>query len=296
MRETVERWIRRQFTDPVLTQEGSRRCVAISLCHFKAGIRNEIQTIPLGSKEWEPKQLADLLNTLADECAQGISPDESGSGYEQFEVVSFFSDIPDQPVGRCPINRRTGLLGRDAGSVASEAPDTRGLTKQDMRHKEAWMQFTLDATARSNAAMLSVIDSLSKRNAQLERENYDAIDLAKEMIFEKAASTHAFEMAEKEYERKTEERRRLLAIAPAAVNQLLGKDIFPASAVDSTLLETFVEGLSEHGAEEVLAVLSKHMKPDVAAMLIGRFAEIQEQINKRKAAEQAKEKRNGTPS
>src|SRR5262249_38630837 len=158
---TLENWIRRQLSDPVLTLDGVRKCCALGLVHYKSGVRTEVQTVKLGGREWDAKQLADLFNGLADECAAGIAPDESGSGFEQFEVVSFFSDVPDLIVGRTPINRRTNLM-KDLSSVASEPPDAKGLTRQDMRHKEGWMSFILDATARLNSAMLSTIDQLSK--------------------------------------------------------------------------------------------------------------------------------------
>lgn len=290
-RETLEKWIRRQLTDPILNHE-NRRCTAIGLVHYKGGIRNEVQTIPLGGKEWDPKQLADMFNGVADEYAAGIAPDESGSGYEQFEAVSFFSDLPDHPAGTCALNRKTGPI-RDmmSGSVASEAPDARGLTRQDMRHKEAWMQFSLDVISRASAMLLSHNESLAKRNALLERENYDAVELAKEMMFKEASNTHAHEMAEKEYERKTEERRKLLQLAPAAVNTLLGKEFFPQSVVDSGLLEVLTENLDEKGTQEVLTVLGKHLKPEAMMLLVDRMASIQETINARKHAKMLSEQK-----
>jgi len=293
-RETLEVWIRRQLTDPVLTLDGTRKCVAIGLIHFRSGIQTEVQTVKLGGKEWSPEQLSELFNGLADQYAGSISPDESGSGYEQFQVISFFSDVPDLIVGRMPLNRKTGPRIPEGG-VASEAPDARGELKQSMRHREGWMQFTLDMVARTYSAQLGMIESLTKRLNQADRENFDAIQLAKETILERAADTHAHQIAELEYARKTEERRKLLQLAPGLANQLLGKEIFPSAAVDTSLLETFVESLpeNEEAINEVIGVLSKHLKPEAVGVLVGRLAEIQEGINKRKALAK---KENGKPS
>jgi hypothetical protein len=277
------------MTDEIITRDGERHPIAFGVAHIRGGVRDEVQTFALGGKEWEPKKLAELLHGVATENAAGISPDESGSGIEQYEAYCFFSDMPEHLDARQAFTIRTyGGANLAASSMASEGPDPRGQTKQDMRLKEGWFQFVLDMTARTHHAQLAMIESVMKRNAVLERENYDAAQLAKELIYEQAANTHAHEMAEKEYERRTMLYGKVAQLAPAITNQVLGREVFPQSTVDSSLVETIVEELDESTIKELLAVVGKKLKPEALAMLVGRMSEIAEKQAEKKAKEKKK--------
>ncbi len=97
-------------------------------------------------------------------------------------------------------------------------------------------------------------------------------------------------MAELEYQRKTEERKRLLTVAPAIVNQVFGREVFPQAAVDSSMIETLVSRLDADGLQTILSVMSKYLKPEELAMLVGRMSDIQERADAQKMV-----KGNGAP-
>ncbi len=286
--DRVEKWIRRVLTDANLTNEGTRKCFAISLMHVTSGIKTEVQTQKLGSKPWDPKQLADMFEGIADEHSAGLSSTESGSGQESYNLVAFFDDMPDLPQCPLPLMRRTGPMALPDDPVVSEPPTPKGELQQAMRHKEGYLQFVLEAMARTFSAQTMVLEMQQKRLAQVERENQDTMELAKEMIFKEAANAHAYVMVEKDFERKTEERKRLMQAAPAVINQLLGREVIPQSTVDSTLIEGLFDSLDEPTIAKVLEVIGPKMKPEVLGLLLGRATQVIEANNaKRKAAAEA---------
>lgn len=294
--ERVEKWVRRMLADPMMTRDGARTCTALALMHVTSGVRSEVQTVKLGSKTWDARQLAEMFNGLTDEHAAGLASSESGSGEESYQLVAFFSDLPDLPVSPLPLMRKTGDRVAPNEPIVSEPPNEKGERQMNMRHANAWQSFTLEMVARTYAAQSQIIERQNERLQVVERENQDAFQISKEMILEKVADAHDAKMRELQFERSTEERARLMKLAPPLVNKLLGKDVFPSSTVDSSLLEALIESADEGQIEKIVQVLIPVLKPEQQALLIGRFAEIQESLNKRKAIVKAQANGNGKAS
>ena len=291
--DRLERWIRRVLTDPMLLNDGAKKCIAISLMHVTGGVRTEVQTMKLGAKVWEPKQLAEMFDGMASEHSAGLSSSESGSGQEAYQLVAFFDDAPDLPQCPLPLMKKTGSIILADDPIVTEPPTARGELAQSMRHRDAWHAFALEMTARTHTAMAQIIDRLSNRLQIVEKENQDTIEIAKDMIMKEAADSHRYAMAEKEFERKTEERKRLMQIGPPLINQLLGREVFPQSTVDSTLLEGMLESLDEAQLQKLIEVVLPVLKPEQAALLVGRFTQIVEAVNARKAKKAAMTTTNG---
>lgn len=284
--DRIEKWVRRVLTDPMLlrsNEDGARTCVMISLMHRTSGISSEVQTLKLGSKQWDPKQLAEMFSAIADEHASGLSSSESGSGQEAYQLVAFFSDDPTLPQCPLPLMRKTGPLVLDGDPIVTEPPTPKGELAQGMRHRDGWMAFTLEMNARMYATMSGIIDRLSTRLQTVEKENQDTIEIAKEMVLERAADSHNHRMAELDFERKSEERKRIMAAAPPLINQLLGREVFPASTADSSIIEGLMSDLDEKTIQTLAEILIPKLKPETAALLMGRFNQAVEQLNKKKA-------------
>ncbi len=297
--DRVEKWIRRVLTDPMLLRTEDvtpRKPVMLSLMHVTSGIKNEVYSLKIGSKQYDPKVLADMFNGTADEHSQGLSSSESGSGQEAYQLVIFYDDLPDLPQCPLPLMRRTGPLALADDPIVSEPPTHKGELAQSMRERGAWMEFTLQMVARTYSAQIETIASQGRELQTLRKENQETIEIAKEMILEKAADTHGHRMQELDFERKTEERKRLMAAAPPLINQLLGREVFPASHVDSTLVDGLMADLDESTIQQLTEVLLPKLKPETAALLIGRFTQVIEQQNakKRAAAAMVQVNANGT--
>jgi len=300
--DRIERWVKRVLADPVVLRADTdkpRKCVMLALLHVTAGRRDEVHSHRIGGRTWEPAKLADMFNSMADEYAAGLASNESGTGQESFRLVAFYDDLPDLEQCPLPIMKKTGAMVLAEGdAIATEPPTPRGETGQNMRERSAWMQFSLEMNARMYATMSGIIDRLSGRLATVERENQDAFQIAKEMILEKAADSHEQRMKELSFERATEERSRIMKALPPLVNRVFGKEVFPQSAVDSSLLEALVESADEGQMSRIVEALLPVLKPEQAALLMGRLGDIQESMNARKkeaAAKAAKSNGNGAP-
>src|SRR5262245_49468223 len=140
--DRISKWVRRVTSDPTITQEGERKCIALALMHMTGGIRTEVQTLKLGAKTWDPEKLAEMFDTLATEHAAGLASGESGTGEESYQMVAFFSDLPDLPQSPLPLMKRTGLVPTVDAPIVSEPPNAKGEMGQNMRERSAWMQFT----------------------------------------------------------------------------------------------------------------------------------------------------------
>lgn len=282
--DRIAKWVRRVLSDPMITRDGERKCVALALMHMTGGIRTEVQAMKLGAKTWDPNQLAEMFDNLATEHAAGLASSESGSGEETYQLVAFFDDLPDVPQSPLPLMKRTGPTVHADESIVTEPPTPRGEVGQNMRERSAWMQFVLEMNARMFSTMTGVIERQNSRLAAVEKENQDAFQIAKEMILEKAADSHDQRMKELAFERSSEERARIMKALPPLVNKVFGKEIFPNSTVDSSLLEALVESSDENQLTRIIEALLPVLKPEQAALLMGRLGDIQEAMNARKKA------------
>jgi len=290
----IDAWVRKQMTDPTITNEGERKVLAFTVMHTTSGVSREVETFKIGSKPVETKVLAERISGIIDDHATGIAGTESGSGVEQYEVRTFFSDLPDQPVGCLTVSRKTsmGLMPRpEPGSSASEPPTPQGMLRQDMRQKEGWMQFVLEMTARTHAAQAQIITSLSARNAKLEEENFDAIEMAKDMILEKATIQGQNQVAIEEARLKAEQWKKLLEIGPHIINKVAGREVVPTQVAQASMFDAIVKDLVKADAkqtEELLTHLTKVLSPENMAMIVSMLLEEQEKANARAAEAAAK--------
>jgi hypothetical protein len=301
--DRIEKWVRKQISDPMITGEGERKVLAFAVMHLKAGIAREVETVKLGSKPVETKMLAERLSGIIDDHAQGMAREESGSGVEQYEIKTFFSDLPDQPQGCFTVSRKTSMAIMPAAEGTSEPPDQRGMLRQDMRQKEGWMQFTLEMVARTYSAQVNIINALSARNAKLEDENYDAVELAKEMILEKASIQGQNQIALEEARLKAEQWKKILELGPHLINKVAGREILPTEVARASMFSAIVKDLVKADAkqtEALLGDLQKVLSPENMALVVGMLLEEQEKANVAAAAEAAKNvtatPSNGRPS
>jgi len=132
--------------------------------------------------------------------------------------------------------------------------------------------------------MLTMFKMVGDQNAVLLKENIDALSIVKEVMMTQANEEAQAAMALAEYKRKTEERAKVIELLPPMANQLFGREIFPQSLADTTLIENITKSLTE----EQLAQLMSILKPEQAALLAPRM----EKILKEQAAQNQLESQN----
>lgn len=269
-RQALSDWIRENLNVSILGSDdkiGVKKCTAFSLVHMQGNQQVELKTISIGSKQWEPRELASLFDTAAETFAGGVP------GVQQFQVLAFYDD-KDKPQGFYPL-RKNGES--EAYGLGTEPPTTVGLTQQLMRHNEALARLSASHSDSLLNRQSDIIEKLLTRMGKLEEENFDTVELAKELIMKQAADQHTRAIELIKTKQSAEDRKALMRLAPPLANKLLGREIFPQSAVDTSIIENLAESLDE---KQIMA-LSQVLKPEQFALIADRMVDI---IKKRKEA------------
>lgn len=266
---SMAEWLREALTS---TEEG--HCVAVSLVHHAGGQPAELKTVRIGSKPVDTSEMAKSFDRHATTHASGLP------GVQQYELLVFYAQEDkesSEPGGHFPF-RKTGEL--EMTGIATEGPTNSGITQQLMRHNEV--------LARNNAQMsmdmlemsMRMNDMLSNQVQKLQRESLDAIELAKVVILKQADEETRRMIARQQAEDSSRTKQMVLKYGPALVNQLVGREVFPQSTVDSAIVEMITDELSEDQIRMFMAMVPVERQGIVA----GRFEEI---LRRKREAQEA---------
>lgn len=270
---TLKQWIAVQLTNNLLNEQNDKLSV-FSLMHIRNGMQEEeVKSIPIGSKEWDPKELATVLDQIAATIATGIP------GRQQFIIYAHFqSGRREQfPFGKA------GEI--EVGGIGTEPPTGQGIVVQLMRHNEAIMRISCVNTEQIFTKLLNSMEVMGSMTEKLLSENADVLDVLKQMVLERTVQEHSHKKELLEYERGTLYRQKLLAYAPAMLNQLAGRELIPQSTAESAVFEYLSETLTSEQIEKLSTILT----PEQLAPVIGILADKE----KAKQAQQ-QEGNNGT--
>lgn len=254
---------------------GVKKCTGFSLVHMRGGQEVELKTIKIGSRQWEPKDLAELFESTAETFAGGVP------GTQQFQVMAFYDDN-ERPQSFYPFRK---TCDPEHDGITTEPPTPTGQLSQFMRHLEAKERMTSQYTVSIFSILERTVKSQADRIAMLEKEQFDAVDLAKEMILKSAAQSHDREMELLKAKQSAGDREKVLALLPAVVNRVTGKEIFPQATADTALFENLAGSLTEKQVQQLSSILTPEQWGLVAARLV-------DAVDKKVAKEEA-EKKNG---
>lgn len=252
-RQTLDQWVRECLLDP----DKDGKCTAMTLVHMQGQAEKELHTVRFGPKPWDPKELAALFRGKAESYAAEMM------GTQTFNLLAFYADR-GEPQARKPML----IHGETDHHGMTEPPTKEGQTMQGMRHMEAVIQLAFRQTAMLFESSQSTITQLVQQNGTLMRENRESFEMMKELMIRQIQTDDERIMKRLEYERKTAERSKWLGMAPALVNTLSGRDIFPQANADTALIDAVVDSIDEEG----ISKLSTIIKPEVWAPLASRMA------------------------
>ncbi len=279
-KQTLEQWIRDAL---VHTPEPNEKCTSLVLMHIVGQSEREIFTIKIAAGKWTEQELAKTFRGKAEGYAAELP------GVQTFCLLAFYQNR-SEPQARKPLT----ISGEsDYGAqLTTEGPTQGGLAQQAMRHMEAVYALSLRQQATVFDNMSRMMETMSRTTAQLATENREGFDIIKQLLLERELGRSAHRLEELAHIRGTHERDRLLALAPALLNTITGREIVPQSTADSSLLETLFKDLTEEDFHKLMA--TGVIKPQVAGMLAGRVTEIlrkkrglEDEIQKVMAEEQA---------
>lgn len=244
-RITLEMWIREAVTD-----EEQENCTMLACVHMMNSVeKDEVHVVRFGGpKKWTPKELAKLFQSKADAFAQNIP------GVQAFAMLAFYGGSEEAQA-----KHRFNVMGEseygDSALGATEGPDGKGLLAQGMRHLEVSTQMMLKQMSTILDASNRTIMLLSDQNEKLMAENHEALTVVKEVVIGQQMNAHNHKMEQLSHIRSTEERKKWLAFAPALINSLLGREVFPQSTADTALVESVAEALSEEDIQKLAGSL-----------------------------------------
>ncbi len=264
MAQTLDQWIREAIADD--TKDG--KCTSLACVHMRGDSRGgqvekEVHSCRLGDKQWDPKALADMFRGKAESYAEELP------GVQNFQLLAFYDNRRES--GAAKPFRANGYL--DVGGLGTESPTGQGLTQQAMRHMEVLMQTVTRQTANLFETSNRTIELLSQTNHQLRVENRDSFEVIKEMLMAQANNRHLHKMEELQYARDSAERKDLIRAAPALINSLTGKEVFPQATADTALVEMLIDSLANGGEETISKLAGLNLPAKVIGALGARFSE-----------------------
>lgn len=270
MKQTLSQWIEEALTDgDKITEDGKvKPCTGLVLHHFQSnGLEKEVHGVRLGARAYNAQDLGKLFEHKAQSFSQELP------GVQQFVLYAFYGD-DREPTARHPFKVRGETLASEG--LMTEGPDERGRTQQSMRLTEAIVQ----GSFRKD---MHVFDTLVR---SLEITSMDANTMRKDMLsMFQGMKELMIENLKLQYDRGKELQNRqllgqLVGLAPALVNSIAGKDVFPQSSVDTNLVEMLAKSLNPESAQALMRMLP----PNVVAPLMGRIEEVlQQEVLKEKA-------------
>jgi hypothetical protein len=266
-RKTLESWLRESLL--AVSIEDEKKCSMISLVHHQGTTTKEIRTINmLGSKQWEPRELASLIRNEAETHAGGIP------GRQVYEVLRFYGKT--EPEGSYPF----ACAGEQEGTMlGTEAPTPVGQLQQDMRFREAQARMYFQATQSVLDTQQKIIESVSKENERLRETHFEAVQLAEAVVMKAAEGEHSHQLQVLKAKRNAAIIEKGVALLPAALNTLLGKEVVPQAIADTALVDSIAESLDDKQLEALFSIL----KPEQVALLAPR---IEKALDKKMKAKQ----------
>lgn len=258
-----EKFVKRKPKELVrecMTQDHGGPCFKVAIAHREGDVEREVCSVTGFPGNWTDEKLADHLWTRARVYAQDMPNPQI------FALLGFYGEASE------PNYRQVFQIASNSEANSgpfSESSDAKGAFAQDMRQRENLHQVYMRGNAHVLEVLTRTIESSFKREEKLREENLDAFELVKTMVSEKVLNQHEFRMKEAAYQRSTDERKRLIQMAPALVNTVAGREIFPQANEDTAIIEAFADNLSEDAIAKLAG--SGLFPPELLGVLASRM-------------------------
>jgi hypothetical protein len=252
-KQSLAEWIREAMNDLDklrLDSDEIKKCTAFSLVHLSGGVHEkEVHSVRLGNKTTSPDDLARIFQHKA----EGFS--QETPGVQLFMLLAFY-DNETTPSARHPF-RVQGEIAYEG--LGTEAPTATGLTQQQMRHNES----LVSGSFRQNAMTFEVLLEITRENTMEARttrkENTELVNMMKDLMMQNMQLQYSNQLQLK----TRDDISRLLGMAPALVNSIVGKEVFPTQTADSAIMEAIAKSLSPEQAQKLAAALPPQVMPHV---------------------------------
>lgn len=287
-REEIHGWLGEVFD----TQEEAGGVSIISLTHIDGyGRELEIYSVKSGGAKWgDVSALTEVLYRFADRHSRNLP------GAQSFKLQAMFGP-ENRPLRFLPI-QMTGALHFGAlpgGGMATEAPTATGQLQQAMRLTEQQAQLAHAQVQHATQTQHQIIEGLRAENLAYKRENAELWIAAKDLIVDMLKMRHDTRMSELSAARAAEFQRQVMALAPALINMMSGREIFPQAISEPSLLDGLAAGSSPEQIRMAATFIAANFEggDKLSALLLDHYNKYHEKKN-RQAAEE-KRLLNSTP-
>jgi hypothetical protein len=257
-------WVQKCLVGNIKEQKGE--CTQLALMHRIGQDWDLIESYSI--TPGEPKDWAEMFIRLAETQSHDLP------GSQEFCIRAFFNGKEDSEV-RSPIFQVTGK-GQMEDGFMTEAPDARGQRQQSMRQTEMTFQLSLkhtaillDASSRHIAQQAAIISSTC-------HENREMMTLVKELVLARSREDHAIRMDQMTFERNSALLQTAARIAPGAINQITGKEIFPQATADTELLRAIAGRITN---PQQLQGLQMFLGTELGAIVTNRLVDLVKEQN-----------------
>lgn len=271
-RKTMRAWIAEALAD----KDKSGPLTALSLCHMLGSSRQEVHTTKIGNDAPSPDDLATMFQGKADTYAQDLDV------VQTFVLVAFYGDSTDETAA-FPFRVRPQADHHDG--LSTEEPTEAGMRRFGMRITDAAFGQVFRHQESLNEYTIRLLASQAHQISMLQRENIEAFSITKELLTQRDSKTHEFRMQQLKEEKHNQLIGSALRMAPALVNTVAGRNVFPKPAEDTALIEAIAEGLDA----EKLEMIPILFPAPIAGPLMSRFQRYQEEKAAREKAADTKQ-------
>lgn len=267
-REAIREWISQVLAET--REEGT--CSGMAAVHYDGqGRENDVHKMVPTTKNWgDPDRMADIFDGIATRHARGIP------GAQQFQMTACFGGTA-KALMFLPF-MRSGALSfgpMPGGGLGTEPATQVGQTQQGMRMGEMVVQGMIGWARPVFEAGQQMIQYQGAQIVRLSEENRELFIALRDQLAETIKLAHDRRMAEMQFIRSTEERRRVFKLLPALVNSMTGREVFPLSAEDTALIDTLCANVSEDEIKFLTNMIGQK-SPELSALIIQRFVKGQE--------------------
>ena len=280
-REEIKRFLEEQFG--AIEESGAVSVVGMTHIAHNGAVQLHAMTGSHG-KWGNADAMAFAFDSIATRHARGVS----SGGAQQFELAVSRGGEQRQTAVLPFVRVGSGNMIGPNGSLATEPPTQTGMTSQAMRLLEILGHGAFALTKDNIETMRGLIRDLTQRLQETDSNNRELWLSLKNVLMELQKQTHEQRLKEITAQRMAEFQKQVIKFAPALLNMMAGREVFPLSAADTAVIETIAEVVTPDDLRLLQAGLQN--KPGgeaLAALLADRF----EQSRRRKAEERANENR-----
>jgi hypothetical protein len=296
-RDTIRSWLEEQL----IPTEGLAPIKLIAILHHRHdGSAAEVHAITDRVPAWgKPEQLAELVDNISARHCRGVV----GGGAQQLEL-SVVRDGNGKSAASLPFIKCGPATIMANGSLATEPPNAVGAQAQSMRLLEVLSQGFFSGIANNQQVLLGALDKtanlLDKVTHRLDAVEKNSIELwtaLKACLVELRAQEFDMRMKALSAARINEFVKQGLALAPAAMNALAGRELVPMQLAERSIIQTAAAKLRPEDQAVIVKAISNMPNGEmVGAMLANEFAAARKKQAAEAEAESHLLRDNGIPT